>query len=185
MATRVMNPAYRPMTVEEFLAADLGDAKAELVDGMIFMMAGGSPRHAAIAARLITALNTRLRGSGCEAYGSDLAIRTGPASVRFPDVSVYCQATPSGPDDQLLGDPKIVVEVLSPSTASNDQIIKLAEYRALPGVEAIVFIDPSSDRFRVIVPRVDSRDDWLPANSPLDLPMLGVTIPAEGIFLPG
>jgi cytochrome P450 len=138
MATRAFDPAYRPMTVKEFLDADLGDAKAELVDGVILMMSGGSARHAAIAANLIMSLGPRLREQGCRPYGSDLALRTVPASIRFPDVSIYCgdqQATENG---RLLGVPKVVFEVLSPSTSSNDQIVKLAEYRALEGLEAIV-----------------------------------------------
>ena len=132
MASLALDPAYRRATVREFLDMDFGEAKAELVDGMILMMAGGSPRHAAIAANLIIALGTRLRGSGCRPYGSDLAMRTGEASIRFPDVSIYT-AQPVAADAKLLGDPRVVFEVLSPSTASNDQITKLREYRALTG----------------------------------------------------
>ena len=53
MATNFNDPAYRKVEVHEFLAMDLGDAKAELVDGTILMMAGGSPKHAAVAANII------------------------------------------------------------------------------------------------------------------------------------
>ncbi len=104
MASLAIDPAYRRVTVREFLAMDLGDAKAELVDGMIFMMAGGSARHAVIPANLIIALGNRLRGSGCRPYGSDLAMRTGEASIRFLDVSVYCndQARPPNFPDRAL-----------------------------------------------------------------------------------
>lgn len=186
MATRALDPAYRRATVREFLDMDIGDAKAELVDGMILMMAGGTPRHAAIAANLIFSLMTRLRGTGCRPYGSDLAMQTGEASIRFPDVSVYCSDVPP-PDDpkvKLLGDPKVVFEVLSPSTASNDQITKLREYRALAGVEAIVFVDPASERVRLVDRSMadDTEAGWLPAGSDLALPMLDITLPHAEIF---
>ena len=143
------NPAYRPVMASEYLAMNLGDARTELVAGMIWARVDESPRHAAIAANLIAALMPRLRGTGCRPYGSDLAVQTGEASIRFPDVSVYCRdpSTPINPNTKLLGTPRVIFEVLSPSTASNDQITKLAEYRAMPGVEEIVFIDPRHRAF--------------------------------------
>ena len=184
MATSASNPAYRLASVREFLAMDLGEAKAELVDGMIQMMAGGSPRHAAIAMNLGIALGNRLRGTGCRPYGSDLAVRTGEASIRFPDVSVYCRddLTEDTGDAKLLGIPRVVFEVLSPSTASNDQITKLAEYRRLPGLTAVVFVDPETERVRVVDPDAERDSAWLPAGSDLHLPMLDISLPHSEIF---
>lgn len=184
MASSALDPAYRRVSVREFLDLDLGDAKAELVDGMIMMMTGGSPRHAAIAANLIIALGARLRGSGCRPYGSDLAVRTGEASVRFPDVSVYCQDSPGGddPSAKLIGDPRVIFEVLSPSTASNDQITKLAEYRALPGCDAVVFVDPDNERLRIVTRETQGDGEWLAKGADLALASLGVVVPHEEIF---
>ena len=184
MATIALDPAYRRVTVREFLAMDLGEAKAELVDGLILMMAGGSPRHAAIAANLIAALVSRLRGTGCRPYGSDLAVRTGESSIRFPDVSVYCREdNPQKPDEEkLLGVPRVVVEVLSPSTASNDQITKLAEYRALAGLAGIVFVDPENERVRLVEPGAVRESAWLPPGSDLELPMLGISLTHAEMF---
>ena len=98
---------------------------------MILMMAGASARHAAIAANFIAALMTRLRGGPCRPYGSDLAVRTAEVSVRCPDVGVNCSddSLDESGEANLLGVPRVVFEVLSPSTASNDQITKSAEYR--------------------------------------------------------
>ena len=184
MATTAFHPGYRPVTVREFLAMDLGDAKAELVDGLILAMAGGSARHAAIAMNLGIALGNRLRGTGCRPYGSDLAVRTGEASIRFPDVSVYCRddIVSETDDAKLLGVPRVIFEVLSPSTASNDQITKLAEYRALAGVVGIVFVDPESERVRLVEPDIVREGAWLPPGSDLDLPMLGISLPHSEIF---
>ena len=184
MATLPLDPAYRRVTVSEFLALDLGEAKAELVDGVILMMAGGSVRHAAIAANLILALGNRLKGSGCRPYGSDLAMRTGKASIRFPDVSVYCRDdAPAEPGDpKLIGDPRVIFEVISLSTGSNDQITKLAEYRARPGVKAVVFVDPDNERVRVVDTAQPGDSAWLPAGSDVHLPALGITLPHAEIF---
>jgi Uma2 family endonuclease len=184
MATRAFSPPYRPTTVAEFLEIDLGEVKAELVDGQILMMPGGSAKHAEVAANLISAPRTRLRGTGCRPSGSDMALRTGEASVRFPDISVYCRANsePFDPTGKLIGVPKVVFEVLSPSTASNDQIVKLAEYRALPGLDAIVFIDPTNERNRVVDPTTEVEADWLVSGSDLALPSLDLIVQHDEIF---
>ncbi len=185
MNSVALDPAYRRVAVEEFLQMDFGGARAELEDGLIFLMAGGNEAHARVAANLIAALRARLRGSGCRPYGSDLAIRTGSASIRFPDVSVYC--SPLAPGDeirQLLGDPQVVVEVLSPSTASHDQVTKLAEYRALAGVQGIVFVDAVRERVRVVTRTGADNwsDEWLAGDADLALSSLGIAIPPAEIF---
>lgn len=180
-----LNPAYRRVSVEEFLEMDFQGAKAELDEGLIYMMAGGDEPHAAVAVDLIVALATRLRGSGCRAYGSDFATRTKEQSIRHPDVSVYCRpATEVTHKGRLLGDPQVVVEVLSPSTAAFDQKIKLEEYQALPGVREIALADHRPERIR-LAERAEAegwRDDWLPHGAPVELPSLGVTIPHAEIF---
>lgn len=186
MASLALDPAYRRISVEEFLAMDLGDAKAELEDGLIYMMTGGTARHAAIAGNVYFALRQRLRGSGCRPYNSDLGARTGDRNVRFPDVSVYCgEALNEGNSRaQLIGDPTIVFEVLSPSTEHHDQNTKLPEYRSVAGMQAIVFIDPTEERIRLVVRTGPENwaDDWLQAGTDLHLPWLHLVIPHAEIF---
>ena len=83
MATALSHdPAYGKVDIDAFLEMDFGGRKAELDDGVIFMMAGGGMEHAGIAANIIAALMPRLRGSGCRPFGSDLAVKTGPQSIR-------------------------------------------------------------------------------------------------------
>ena len=160
-----LDPAYRRVTVDEFLRMDLGDARAELVDGIIFMMSGALNAHNVIQMNLSVALANRLRGSGCRPYGPDQALRTGTGSIRFPDVSVYCNdpAAPERSREQLLGDPKVIVEVFSESTRENDQRFKLPEYQALAGVEAIMFVDPDQEQVRLVARTGPGgwTDNWL------------------------
>lgn len=186
MTTVVLDPAYRRISVEEFLAMNFNDARAELVDGLVYMMAGGSEAHARIAANLIAFLRPRLRGTGCRPYGSDFATRTGPSTVRLPDVSVYC-GNPGAPENarrQLLGDPLVVVEVLSPSTASIDQVEKLPEYAGLAGVCDILLVDPATERVRHVrrAPAGEWDDQWLPAGADVAIASLGITLPHAEIF---
>lgn len=165
---------------------DFGDAKAELEDGIIYMMAGGSEVHSRIASNILIALGARLRGSGCRPYGSDFAARTDEASVRLPDVSVYCNrpGKPENARKKLLGDPQVIFEVLSPSTRSHDQRIKAPEYRELPGVREIVLVDPDIERVRLM--RRIGADGWtedlLQTGEDVPLPSLGIVLPHAEIF---
>ena len=165
---------------------DFGGAKAELEDGLIYMMAGGTEQHARIAANVLIALGPRLRGSGCRPYGSDLAVRTGERTVRFPDIRVHCKepSDHSREREQLLGDPRVVFEILSPSTATKDQKEKLEEYKSLPGTVEVILVDPDSERIRHVHRTSDGvwHDGWLRAGSDLRLPSLDIVIPHDEIF---
>jgi hypothetical protein len=64
MASIALGSAYRRISVREFLEMVFGDARAELDDGIIYMMAGGSEQHARITANILIFLGPRLHGSG-------------------------------------------------------------------------------------------------------------------------
>ncbi|MEH3099563.1 Uma2 family endonuclease [Sphingomonas adhaesiva] len=186
MATHALDPAYERISVEEFLDMDFGDARTELEDGVIYMMAGGSEQHARISGNIFAFLRVRLRGTGCRPYNSDFALQTADFTARMPDVSIYC-GNPSAPENarkKLLGDPRVVFEVLSPSTAMKDQRVKLEEYKALAGTTEIVLVDPDAERVRRVHWTPDGvwHDGWLPEGSDLHLPSLDLTIPHDEIF---
>ena len=178
-------PDYPLLTAGEFLDIDFGDRKAELDNGVIRMMAGGSARHARVQGNIYAALAQRLRGTGCTPYNSDMAARTRDRSIRYPDITVYCgRNTPDNDDLKAFDDPKIIVEVLSAGTARTDLRVKLEEYKELPSVDAVVFVDIAPERLRIV--RRSGPDGWNETIHreavTLDLPTLGVNIPHKEIF---
>jgi len=179
-------PAYRQMTVEEFLELPI-EGRAELEDGVLYMMGGGSPLHAAITVNISAALRTKLRGSGCRPMSPDMVVQTGPASLRMPDASVFCRSDWADLDSRtrLLGDPKVVFEVLSASTSKYDQEVKLNEYRGLAGLDAVVMVDPDVKRVR-LVERTGQEawsDRWLECGAEVPLPSLGISLSHAEIFV--
>ena len=178
-------PDYPLLTAEDFLDIDFGERKAELDNGVIRMMAGGTARHAKIQGNILVALATRLRGTGCAPYNSDMAAQTRDRSIRYPDVSVYCGRNgPADDDEKAFDNPRVLFEVLSAGTARTDLRIKLEEYKELPSVDTIVFIDIATERLR-IVQRTGPKG-WSdvihtePTN--VALPSLDITIGHEEIF---
>lgn len=113
----------------------------EFYRGEIFAMAGGSPRHAALSARVARALGVAL-GRDCEVFSSDLQI--GLASGQhyvYADATVVWGALrlQSGTKD-VVENPTIVVEVLSPSTEEYDRGLKWEGYRALASLPDYVLV---------------------------------------------
>lgn len=182
MASR---PDYPLLTADEFLEIDFGERKAELDNGVIHMMAGGSARHARVAGNIFGVLAQRLRGTGCTPYNSDMATRTHDLSIRYPDVTVFCGR--DGPEDyeaKAFDDPRVLFEVMSGGTARTDLRIKLPEYKALPSVDTIVFVDIAAERLRVVQRTGPNGWSEVAHDGPADvaLPSLDVTLAHADIF---
>ncbi|WP_419809388.1 Uma2 family endonuclease [Sphingomonas sp.] len=182
MATQ---PHYPLLTADEFLQIDFGDRKAELDNGVIRMMAGGSGRHARIAFNIMRALGNRLQGTGSTPYNSDMATRTHDLSIRYPDVTVFCgRDGPENDDLKAWDDPRILIEVLSAGNARTDLRVKLPEYKALPSVDTVIFVDTAIERVRVVQRTGPKRWDDDQHDDPFDVPLpaLGITLPHAEIF---
>ncbi len=125
-------PARRPMTVDEFFEWESRQqAKYELIEGIIYMMVGGSAAHAAIRDSTTAALNAKLAPRGCRAYAEfrvDSRI-----NATYPDVAVACPAL--GSQEDRIVDPLLIIEVLSESTEDNDHNKKWRRYRMLPSLQ--------------------------------------------------
>ena len=133
--------------------------KHEFVAGEVFAMTGARRVHVAVTLNVAAKLKEHLRGGPCRAFMADmkLAVHTADA-VFYPDVLVTCH-----PDD-LKADlsmrhPKVIIEVLSESTAAYDRGGKFAMYRQLESLQEYALIDP--DARRVDVFRRTESGDWL------------------------
>jgi Uma2 family endonuclease len=179
--------ALRLVTVAEFLRMDFGpDLKAELDRGVIRMMASGTAAHARIQRNIIRYFGTVLRGSGCSAYGSDMAVRIDAAmSLRYPDIAIFCgKDSPEFDQTMAFDDPIVICEVLSGSIATFDQETKLDEYKSLASVETVCFIDPERQRVRVVqrTGKVAWTDAWLDEGEDIMLPRFALNLPQSEIF---
>ena len=177
----------RRFTVEEFFDWQEGqDEKYELVDGIpqkLRMMAGASNGHDDVVVNIIVALGTRLRGSGCRPFTSDGSVETLGARIRRPDVGIDCG--PRVPGSRRAENPVVVFEVFSPSTRSVDLLKRHEEYRALPGLRHIVYLEP--ERAEAMVWSREAGEAWaLEVIEGLDgtiaLPAVGVSLPMADVY---
>lgn len=142
----------REISVEAFLAwaETLPDGqRAELVDGEIVMMTGGSMRHAEAIGRLLGSLFAKLSDGPCRVLPESAGLQVDD-SVFYPDASVHC--SDEGRTDKTRRAPSLIFEVLSPSTRLYDLNVKAPRYMRIPGIVAAVMFDLESPTIYVFRP---------------------------------
>jgi Uma2 family endonuclease len=104
----------------------------ELIDGVAYALAAPAIDHQEVVSEIITALRVYLKGKTCRAFVSPIDVVFSDAddtdTVVQPDVLVVCDPSKIK-DKRIVGAPDVVVEVLSPSTASRDYAEKMFLYQ--------------------------------------------------------
>jgi Uma2 family endonuclease len=147
-----------PYTIEEYVRREAtAGEKHEFHDGDIQAMSGGSPEHSLIIMNTSSAIHTRLRGKPYRNYESNLRIRI--PSVRryvYADGSIFCaplEYDPEDPSRQSVVNPRVIIEVLSPTTEAYDRGEKFSQYRRLDSLIEYVLISQSEALVETFVRR--------------------------------
>ena len=160
------------------------DVRHEFWQGEVFAMTGARQSHVLVAGNCYAALKQHLRGGPCRAYIADMAVEVARAdAILYPDVVISCH-----PDDlraeRTLQHPKVIIEILSDSTAAYDRGKKFAAYRSLSDLQEYILIDPDARTLEIY--RRTPENDWLLAlndsTRALVLRSLGVEIGLELVF---
>ena len=131
---------------------------SEYHDGELFAIVDASFNHAVLGAKLGSAFSTRLRDSTCLGLQAP-RVRTSSTQYVYPDFAVVCGKPQfSIGHGETLENPKVIVEILSPSTADFDHGGKFELYRNLPSFEEYLLV--SQDEPRVEIFRKKSPSSW-------------------------
>jgi len=135
------------MTAAEYLEWERQQTERhEFVNGEVFLQAGGTRRHSLIGANLNAQCNLLLKAGDCEAHGSDMRIHVEATGMyAYPDVSVACPPI-EGESDDVISNPVLLAEVLSPSTADYDRGSKFGHYRQIASLREYLVIWQSEAR---------------------------------------
>jgi Uma2 family endonuclease len=181
-----MNEPLKRMTAEEFAtwaeAQDQG--RFELIDGVVVEMNSEAAVHARTKRRIANLLEAALMRAGVdgEVFGDGMAVKITERIVHEPDAML--RLGPRLPDAQnLVFDPVIVVEVVSPRSGPVDTSTKLVNYMSLPSVMHYLVVRTNEQ----IVLHYQRGPDGKPAlttltEGPLHLAPPGLTIQVAEIF---
>ncbi len=138
-------------TLEEYLELDrTSEERYEYFDGEVFAMSGGSLSHNRIVRNLTRRLDTQLEESGCEMLPSDMRIKVPMAlPYRYPDISIFCgePVLEYLGGEQLLLNPLVLIEVLSPTTEAYDLGRKFTAYQSIESFREYLLV--AQDRVHV------------------------------------
>ncbi|NDW07873.1 Uma2 family endonuclease [Jiella pacifica] len=178
------------MTPDEFYAWQLDqEQNYELVDGIPVLpakaMTGASRRHDIITVNILRLLANQLRGKLCRPHTDDMSVRNPNGNLRRPDIIVDCKG---GPDRSMeTGEPRVLIEVLSPSTMAFDRFRKVEEYKTNDGVRVVLLV--ASESAEVIVWRRggEGADAWRSEiveglAATIDLPEIGCELALEEVY---
>jgi Uma2 family endonuclease len=187
-ANRTDSPRH-PYTLAEYFALEhTGDARYEYWDGEIICMSGGSEQRVRIGGSVYFTLRQQLAGRNCEAFTSDLAIKTPSLPpYRYPDVSVACGEAAFEKIDGIavLTNPTLVVEVLSPETEKRDRNEKRLAYQAIPHVMEYLLIAQDSPHITQFVRQSDIwiRSDYGDLHASLVLPSIECVLNLQDVYV--
>jgi Uma2 family endonuclease len=157
------NPQREPRyTVEEYFELESkSELRHEYIDGEIVALAGASKEHVNITMRTLETLFPQLRRGNCRAFSSDLAVRISDIRYVYPDLSLVCGEAryqdQQGVD--VLTNPILVIEILSPTTEIKDRVDKFAAYRTISSLQEYVLI--SQDKPLIERYLRQPNDEWL------------------------
>ncbi len=177
------NPRHHWVSVEEYMELDqVSPIRYEYWEGQLVAISGGNGDHALIATNIIAALRQHVKAP-CRLYNSDLKVQITANKFLLPDVHVTCDPADLVGKIQAVRSPRLVVEVLSPTTERADRGRKFFAYQRLPSMQEYVLVN-----YRVQLVEVFCRKErqWTyetyRSGEIVELLCLNLTIPVDVIY---
>ena len=179
----------KKLTEAEYLAIErAAEFKSEFYNGEMFAMAGGTYAHNRIKDNLARLIGNQLAGGPCFAITSDMKVKVAKTGLyTYPDVLIVC-GSPEFPDAEstdILLNPAIIIEVLSPSTQNYDRGAKFHQYQHLESLKEYVLVSQDEPVCEQFVRQSD--ENWLPItttglSAELAFQSVPVRVPLSAIY---
>ena len=181
----VAQPVSRAwISPEEYLdAEDRAEVKNEYLGGNVYAMAGGTRRHNQMTGNIYAELQKQLEGKSCRPFIGDVKVRIDIAKdtyFYYPDVMVGCNPKDNHP--LYLTEPKVIVEVLSPSTERIDRREKFFIYQRIESFDTYLLVDQEKREVTVYRKNVGWTAEVLQDQGEIALDSIGCRLSLERIY---
>ncbi|KYG08571.1 hypothetical protein BE21_22935 [Sorangium cellulosum] len=178
--------ATQRMSAAAYLEWERGQvAKHEYRLGEVFAMASGNPRHNFLSNAVGAELRAAVRGRPCHVLSPDqrISAKQGERYV-YADAVVACGGVRMEPGtSDVLANPSVAVEVLSPSTEAYDRGEKWAAYQRIPSLTDYLLVLQTSARVEHF--RREADGSWrylvIEAGGAISL-AIGAAVPVDAIY---
>ncbi|NLQ04890.1 Uma2 family endonuclease [Cylindrospermopsis raciborskii MVCC19] len=175
-------PKFTPE--EYFIWEEKQLLRHEYINGEVYAMTGGTQNHGRIASNIIFIVKGHLRGSGCQVGNSDCRVNIlETKDYVYPDVSVTCDER-DRTAIQAIQYPCLIVEVLSPITASYDRGDKFRLYRLNSSLQDYLLVD--AEKIAIDLYRKNDHGNWeifnYQSGDNIDLQSIDLSFPIESVY---
>jgi Uma2 family endonuclease len=143
----IAQPSVKSYSPEEYLdLEEIAEFRNEYIDGKIIPMTGGTTHHNQIALNFYRLFPLNVDGQDYYTYINDVKVWIEPCRVyTYPDILIVeGQPIYQGDNPVVVTNPKVIIEVLSDSTANYDRTRKFGFYRLLPSLQEYILISQSA-----------------------------------------
>ena len=176
------------LTEEQYLALErAAEFKSEYFDGEMFAMSGAV--DASMPSCKITYHRRtlqRIAGARLRAFGSDFRVRVSSRMYTYPDVSVVCGKPLLADDHQdVLLNPVVIFEVLSPSTETYDRGFKFQRYRTIASLQDYILVNQTEIRIEHYTRQANNLwilRDYQLLDEEMTISSIGVSLPLSRIY---
>ena len=143
----------RKLTADEYLTIERdAEFRSEFYDGVMYAMAGATVQHNRVKENLAREIGNLLIRGSCELFSSDQRVLVNQTGLyAYPDIVVVCGPVETvGNDGLTVVNPRILIEVLSPSTELYDRNVKLRHYGRIESLQEYILAaqgEPQIDRY--------------------------------------
>ncbi len=146
---------------EEYLEGErVSPIKHEYRRGHVYAMTGAKNPHTIISSNLVRLLGNHLLNTPCLVFTCDIKVRLEEANCYYyPDVAVTCDERDTSSTEDFILYPSLIIEVLSPSTASFDRGDKFVDYQTASSLQEYVLITQSEIKIECF--RLNAEGNWV------------------------
>ena len=176
------------VTPDEYLAAErLSDYRSEYLDGGVYPMTGGTANHIRIVASVTYQLLNQVGERNCDVLPTEMKVRLQESRKFFyPDVVVVRgELQFHGDRKDIILNPDLVVEVLSPSTEAFDRGTKFKAYQTIDSLKEYVLVSQDRPLVEQFVRSGDGKWTYAAAEgleSSLTLPSIECTLSLSAVY---
>ena len=176
------------MSREEYLRLERqADYKSEYHKGQVFAMAGASRNHNRIVTNVSTSLDIQLKSRNCNNYSNDMRVSIQKEErYLYPDIVVTCGEEEFEDNNKdILLNPVIIIEILSPTTEAYDRGSKFLYYQTIDSLREYVLISQYPKRLEIYRKQMDGAWLYRPLNqmpAKLDLESIDCILASEDIY---
>ena len=179
-----MSVAVQTLSPLTYLTRDRqSKVKSDYIDGQVYQMAGASLNHNLIFADVFGELYIHLKNHPCRILPSDMRVRMDDSYV-YPDIVIVCDE-PQVESNDILLNPTIVIEILSPSTEAYDRGAKSIKFRTIDSLKEYALVSQDSPHVEHYIRQDDNQ--WLfserkALDGSLYLPSIDCTLSLADIY---